>query len=286
MNKDRGILLLAMDSPYYGSWAWNLAAGIKSANPDTRVALAYKGDSLRFIQQVRHLFNDIIEIPDHCVNRNGFNSYLRAKTCLYELSPYKETIYIDADVIWFYNKDINALWEEVNKFDFSMGCRGINDLDADPRMIWCKAQDLRIHGENTVYNLSSEFIYFKKTEKVKSFFDLSQKFFDNPGVEYNLFGGTVPDELAFQISMMKCDIRPHKDFFLPFYWEPFHKKNLNAPEIYSKDWFGYSIGGNQINPTQKNIYDSLAKLYAKQFGARYSFLSYSKKEVLKHREKI
>lgn len=287
MKTNKGILLLALGSPYYGAWAWNLAAGIKYANPETKVSIAYKGNSMQFIQQVQSIFDHIIEIPDACVSRNGFESFIRAKTCLYNLSPYDETIYIDADVIWFYNRSIEPLWEEINKTDFTMGCRGINDLNADPRMIWCKAPELlSAYGCSTVYNLSSEFIYFKKTAAVKEFFALAQHYFDNPSVEYTLFDGTVPDELAFQIAMMKCKVKPHRDHYLPFYWEPYHKKNLIAPEIYSKEWFGYSIGGNSVNPSQKLLYDSLAVLYGKSFGAKHPFRCYSKKDLFKNREKV
>ncbi len=290
MSKNKGILLLALGDQYYGTWAWNLATGIKFANPDTKVSLAYKGKALQFIEQVKSIFDNIIEVPDECINRNGFQSYLRAKTCLYELSPYDETIYIDADVIWFYNKDITPLWAEVSKTDFTIGCRGINDLNADPRMIWCKAPELlKVHGTNTVYNLSSEFMYFKKTDAVKHFFKSVQKYFDNPGVDYTLFSGTVPDELAFQIAMMHdVGIKPHKEHFLPFYWEPYHKKNLIAPDIYNKEWYGYSVGGNSITPTQKLIYDSLADKYGKAFGARHTYQAWSKKDYLKnnHRENV
>ncbi len=283
----RGVIFLALGDPYYGTWAFNAAAGIKYTNPETKISIAYKGAALQFIEPNKSIFDQIIEIPDECINRNGFESFLRAKVCLYDLSPYDETIFIDADVIWYYNKDINNLWEEVNKTDFTIGCRGNNNLNEDPRLLWCKPQDLlNKFGNKNLYNLSSEFIYFKKTQKVKEFFKLAQQYFDHPEVDYNLFGGTVPDELAFQIAMMHSDIKPHKDKWLPFYWEPYHKQNLNQSNIYDKEWFGYSIGGNQITATQKHIYDSLADLYGKAFGVKFTFKSYSKKDVLKFREKI
>lgn len=287
MECKKGILLLAMDSPYYGSWCWNLAAGIKQSNPEAKISIAYKGDALRFIQPNLSIFDKKIEIPDHCITRNGLQAYLRAKTCLYELSPYDSTIYIDADVIWFYNKSIDNLWKEVEGADFTMGCRGVNDLNQDPRMIWCKAEELKTaHNTNNVYNLSSEFIYFKKTKSAKEFFELSQKYFDSPMVDYNMFSGTVPDELAFQIAMMHSEIKPHKENFLPFYWEPFHKMNLQTPMIYDREWYGYSIGGNSVTTTQKYIYDGLAELYARNFGVKYPYKAYSKKDVIKFREKV
>jgi len=283
----RGVVIIAAGSTQYGQWAYNLAMGLKHTNPNTNISLLWKGSAKNHIEPYLSIFDEVIEIPDHCVMSNGVESLLRAKVCLYDLSPYSETIYIDADVIWFPFKQVDELFDRLTGLDFTMGCRSKNNLDDDPRLIWATAENLKsVFGEINVYNLSSEFIYFKKTKAVKEFFDAAQESFDNPGVDYTRFAGTVPDELAFQIAMIKTGIEPHQIPFLPFYWEHYHKKNLNVPEIYKKDYYGYSMGGNHNYPLQKQIYDNLAKFYAKTFGMKYAFLSANKRDIFNTRSKI
>lgn len=283
----RGVVLIAAGSSIYGQWAYNLTMGLKHTSPNINITLLWKGNAKNHIEPHLSLFDEVIEIQDECLISNGSESLLRSKVCLYELSPYSETIFIDSDVIWFPFKQVDELFDKLQGIEFTMGVRSKNNLHEDPRLIWATSENLRaVFGEINIYNLSSEFIYFKKTDKVKEFFEVAKESFDDPGVDYNRFAGTVPDELAFQIAMIKTGLEPHSEHFLPFYWEHFHKKNLNVPAIYNTDFYGYSMGGNHNYPLQKQIYDNLAKFYAKAFGLKYPFLSSNKRDVFDNRYKI
>lgn len=283
----RGIVIIAAGVHTYGQWAVNLAMGLKQTDHTTNITLLWQDKAKELIEPYISIFDNVIEIPKECTTRNGLESLLRAKTCLYELSPYEETIYIDADVMWLPYKGINGLFDEIKDVDITIGNRGKTDLNTDPKLIWCKSEDMRnVYGDVTIYNLSSEFIYFKKNDKVKEFFDLAKYYFDNPGVDYTRFSGTVPDELAFQIAMIKTGIIPHKIPYLPFYWEPYEKKNKALEQLYKEGWYGYSIGGATLNAQQKAIYDGLSKIYAKGFGIKYPFLSRNKRDILPSRKDI
>jgi hypothetical protein len=291
-NVNRGVVIIAAGDPYYGSWALNLCATIKQCSnnfgEDISVTLLWQGSAKQYIEPYIGNFDKTIEIPKECTIRNGIDSLLRAKVCLYELSPYDETIYIDADVIWFphpYGKPISKLFSICEPNNFTIGCRNKNSITDDPRLIWVTTDNLKqAHNPTDIYNLSSEFIYFKKCDEVKNYFDLAKSFFDNPGLEYNRFAGTVPDELAFQIAMFKTNIKPHKDTFLPFYWEPYHRENKQLQQLYGTDYFGYSIGGNQLSTETKFVYDSLSKNIANLYGFRNPFLAYNKKDIIKLRD--
>jgi hypothetical protein len=286
-NVNRGVVIIAAGIHVYGQWAVNLAMGLKQTDSDTKITLLWKGKGLDLIHQYISIFENVIEIPDSVLERNGLESLLRTKVCLYDLSPYDETIYIDADVIWFPNKPISMLFDEMKNVDVTIGSRGKSDLSTDPRLIWSNPQEmLQKFGDVTIWNLSSEFMYFKKNDKVKEFFDIAQEAFDNPGVEYTRFAGTVPDELAFQIAMIKTGIKPHVDKFLPFYWEPYEKRNKSINDLYKENWYGYSIGGAQLTVQQKAIYDALVKNYAKGFGIKYPGMARSKREFLPNRREI
>lgn len=284
----RGVCILALGSPYYGSWAFNLCMGLKQTDPKTNVCLLWQGDAKQFIEPYIANFDSVIEVPKGCTLRNGFPSLLRAKTCVYDLSPYDETIVIDADVIWFPFKPISNIFDELKDIEFTIGNRGECDLSTDPRLIWSDLNSMKAKfGENAkVYNLSSEFMYFKKTDKVREFFDLSQEIFDNPEVDYVRFAGGVPDELAFQIAMIKTGLKPHQNNYLPFYWEAYHKGNKNLSDLYKEPYYGYSVGGAVISPTQKHNYDTLAKVYANGFGVKHPFLAYSKRDLFNNRKNI
>lgn len=286
----KGVVILALGDAYYGTWALNLAVSIKYSCPETNITLLWQGNGLLHISQHIHNFDKIVEVPKHITDRHGLQSLLRAKVCLYELSPYDETIFIDADVIWFPNKDkgINLVFESLKDVDFTMGCRSKNDLsNTDPRLIWCTVDEMKkTYGEVNIYNLSSEFIYFKKTERIKEFFEEAKKYFDEPNVEYVRFAGSVPDELAFQIAMIKTAVEPHKEKYLPFYWEQYEKQNKELQQLYKEDFYGYSIGGSTLLPMQVNVYNTLAKVYAANFGFKFPMLCKSKRELFTNRNTV
>lgn len=282
---NRGVCIITAGSPYYGGWALNLAMGIKFVEPETNITLLNYGLGKNHIIAQLNIFDNVVEIPDEMVTSKGQKSMIRSKLCLHELSPYNETIFIDADVIWFPNKKISNLFDELKDIDFTIGSRNKTDIDDKTRLIWSNSKDLRQFGD-TCYNLSSEFIYFKKTDKNAKFFELCKSIYDSPPIKFTRFAGDVPDELAIQLAMMMTDIKPHKDRFLPFYWEHFEKKMKKVPEIYATDYYGYSIGGAAVNSHQKSIYDNLVRFYSSKFGLTNSFLSKNKKDLFKNRTLI
>ena len=267
--KTKGIVIIAGIHPQYGQMALNLCASLKVTCPEINVCLLHYGSGASHIRNMFHLFSHVIEIPAEMLNSNGFTSIMRSKVCLYELSPFDETILIDADVVLSPLKKISNLFEELKDVDFTIGCRSKNDLETDKvRMIWSSQTDLiNKHGAKEIYNLSSEFIYFKKTKTVEKFFELAKKYFDNPEIEYVRFNGGVADELAFQIAMHKSKIKPHQVPFLPFYWEQLEKKRLEPNKIYN-DYYGYSMGGNTANDIMTRVYNNLVKWYGNALGIR------------------
>lgn len=283
----KGVCVIAAGSPYYGTLAINLAMGLKQTDATTHITLLWQGQAKQYIENYP-IFDNYIEIPNECTTRNGIENLIRSKVCLYDLSPYEETIYIDSDVIWCPYKPISKLFDELKDVDITIGNRGECNLNTDPRLIWSKPESMRkILGEDAVvYNLSSEFIYFKKNETNKLFFEEAKTRFDNPDVEYNRFAGGVPDELAFQIAMIKTGIKPHKLPYLPFYWESYEKRNLQLSELYKEEFYGYSIGGNVLSTQQKLNYDTLAKVYASNFGITHPFLSFNKRDLFTNRKQI
>lgn len=283
---NRGVLLIAAGNQIYGQMAFNLAMGLKTAQPDIKITLAWKDMGKHHIQHYLGNFDQVIEIPDQYIMRNGIKTYIRSKTHVYDLSPYDETIFIDADVIWFPQRGINGLFDELAPNEITFSCRGTADLTGTPKLVWAEPDQYRKTGATLLYNISSEFMYFKKTETVKKFFETAQKYFDAPTIEFRRFDNTVPDELAFQLAMIETGVKPHTDIFIPFYWEGYEKKRMNVPALYNGRWYGYSMGGATISPLQKSIYDSLVNYYSRKFAVRFPFHAQSKRDVIKTRTNI
>ena len=276
----KGVCIIAAGNPIYGQMAMNLAMSIKYSQPDVHITLLWQGAGKNHVtQHIGGFFDEEIEIPEEYTKQNGMDSYLKAKMYLYDLSPYNKTIYLDADTIFFPKRNIGQLFDELNGTSFTIGNRGISDLSTDPRLIWSDLEEMRtVYGDVIIYNLSSEFMYFEKCEESRLFFDVAKAAFEDPGVSYVRFAGTVPDELAFQIAYIHTGEKPTKVPFLPFYWEPYEQKRLTLPQVQSTDFYGYSIGGAILSKEMKQNYDDLVRFYSNKFGIKYSFMCKSKKE--------
>lgn len=282
-----GVVIIAAGHFIYSQMALNLAMGLKHTDSKTNITLLWQGQGRAHIEPYLTIFDQVIEIPSNLTDRNGFQIPIKAKMSMYDMSPYDTTIYLDADIIWFPFKPISQMFEELKDEEFTMANRSKDDLNTEPRLLWVKATELKnVYGDKEVYNLSSEFVYFKKTDSVKRLFDAANSAFDEPKLEFKRFAGSIPDELAFQIAMMETGMKPHKTPYLPMYWEPYEKKNLTVHELYKTEYFGYSVGGNLLSTQQKTIYDGLVKFYSKLFGIKYAFLAVNKREALPTRANI
>lgn len=290
--KTRGIVLIAAGSPYYGQWALNLTMSIKFTCPDAKITLLQYGNGFNHVHYYSYLWDKVIQLPEETVTRNGIPNLLRPKVCLYDYTPYDETIFIDADVICFPTKKITDLFDQLSEVEFTIGCRShitpANEVQGKEH--WTPAKELlKTHAKNSeqeIYHLSSEFIYFKKTKATKKFFTEAKKYFDNPGVGYLRFANGVPDELAFQIAMLKTGLKPHSVPFLPFYWEPHEKKQLRYPELIKTGFYGLSMGGNANYEVPLSNYQFMSKFYAQQFGLKNHFPMLNKRQVIEHRTNI
>lgn len=290
MGKKRGVIILAAGHPFYGCYAIQLCRSIKAMDPSVEVAVAYCDQALSHLPTTKP-FDHVIEIPVEYYMTNGLKDYLKAKTYLYELSPFDTTIFLDADTIWLPRKKVSDLFDRLEGFGFIMAHRGAELVeDAKPGLIhWADPQAIKeaynIPDGEYLYNLSSEFIYFTKNKQVKKLFTEAQKIFVDPKVEYKRFGHSMPDELAFAIAMMKTKVYPPREMFLPVYWEQFEKKNLAANMMY-ESYYAYSLGGNMLTREMKSFYGNLAGHYNKQFGVSGYFDARDKRSFLDERTSI
>ena len=265
-----GILIIAAGHPYYGVYAHQLAMSIK-AQSSVNITLAYTDSAITHLRpDALGLFDKKVKIPEKMYMKGAKQDFFRIKTHMYQLSPYKETIYLDADTILVPNSGIDSLFEQFKEIDFTICNRGVFDLDTDQpfarhRWYWADLNEVKeVHGKGNLWQIHSEFVYFKKCDKISKLFKDAQKLFDKPGVELTIpFAGGVPDELPLAISMLKNGIDPHQVNYIPFYWEPKEHKNMSIGDVMKLSYIGYSIGGSQRNRLMEKCYFALVNHFSK-----------------------
>jgi hypothetical protein len=301
MDNNRGILLLAMGSPAYGNYAANLAMSIKYNYPNVPIALAYAGNAITHIVKDSRikLFDHLILInPEHYTS-NGLTTWIKAKNYIHSITPFEETLFLDADICLFPKREVNleSIMNELSEVDYTMANRDFIEMaEAEKHekySLWVNVVDVKKAWgieEGKYYSCHSEFIWFKKS-KTTEFFKLVEEIAEQlstfqhgktqadkgisvvNGVEVRraLFGGGTPDELPFAIAMAKLKFYPHKTPYIRIYWQ--HVENSreleSLPNLYQK-YIGISWGGNITNAKTKKVYDSISKFYADKLGLRHT----------------
>ena len=277
----RGIILIASGSPFYGRMVYNLAVSIRAVE-DMPITVLHNGAALSHLSAAqREVFNEI-ETPERA---------FAAKLSLIDYSPYSETLYLDADMIWLPTKKPSELFDELSGNVFTCITEGYYDYDnttnhgndmyhfwADP--IEC-AEKWGLSGK--LYQCRSEVMYF--TKEALPIFDLAKEVYRSPKVKVKSFAGHTPDELAINIAMAKLGIEPHKYQWKPAYWHRLHGEGKTLPEI-MYNYYLLSVGGNYASRIMKTCYNNVCMAAYKKLGLRFLFPLDSKKSVMPERLKM
>lgn len=283
----KGILLIGVGHVNYTSMAANLAAGIKHNCPRMQIAIAT--DNILPPNPILYpnLFDQHIHVPAEMYTTKGETEFIKVKTHMYDLSPFDETIFLDADMAWINNRNPEDLFEELKDIEFTIANTG-----EAKESVWADIGQVKKawKTEKPFYNYHSEFVYFKKSPAVKAYFDKVKSVYLNPKVKGTSFGGArIADELAFQIASMVLDYYPHKDNFLPTFWwgrcvgtSDFYKYPYQLPESF----FGYSIGGKITPPNVAKNYNSLASFYFQKAKLANPWFAKNKQSFIPNRKNI
>lgn len=294
--KTKGVLLIAMGHYNYGRMALNLAVSIKTTDPTVKIALAIAGNSLDEIghYNLTGYFSDFIPVPQEAYTRDGKIEWIKAKTWMYDLSPFDETIFLDVDMLWHPVMKVSSLFDQLSKHELTFQNRGHINLakkKLDKKYsLWADVNEVKeIYGftKGKYYQLHSEFVYFKKSKRVKKFFDDAKFNYDHLLVKSFVFGGAIPDELPFGIAMIQNEIYPHQENFLPVYWEVTEKRQMhtNPGELY-KEFYAYSTGGSFHSKSMKIFYNNLAKYFFNKAGLQNPYQLMNKRDYIPERANL
>lgn len=285
---------MCLGNPYYGRLAFNLAVTIKQVEPTMPITIVWEGKALSLLRNydLNKTFDHIIEAPKEAYTTNGKQSYFKAKLYAYELSPFDETIYIDCDMVWLIKKP-SELFESLKEFEFSAISEGFYDMATGENKInkayqvWAKIEDIKAAYNLSIgklYQMRSEFIYFKKSEANKAFFDKAIEIYDSPKMTFIAVGGVQPDELAFNIAGALCQHYPHAEKYCPIYWYFLYTREWNDKAAMYNKYYAMSMGGNTTPSYVKEFYNRLVKARFNKSGTMYPFIFQDKRSWLPERK--
>lgn len=296
----KGYLLLATGHPMYSHYAFNAAAAIR-CNSKLPIALIHEGAGLsQLFDNQREVFDQLIPIDPELLKENGIRQDIKGKLSLYDLSPFDETVFLDVDLTISPMRKLDELFDQ--EFPLQFGCRGEKTMEEGVRSEWVKLPEIKkIFGFTHWYDLSSEFIYFKKSPEVKNVFDDAKYFYSNHGMGIKRwigdkledkedsimeFAGGVPDEVPFALSLEKNNFKIRAPY-TPIYWQPqFFNKMISDTEV-KKNYYGISIGGAVLQPNTERIYNQLTKHYIPRLGIdREPYKAVVKMRELPERKRI
>lgn len=286
MLKEKGIVIIATGHPYYGRMAYNLALTVKAVE-EFPVAVIYSGRALDHLSERQlSVFTDIISVPEDVPLR------VATKLWINELTPFKKTLLLDADMLWMPKRKPSELFDELKEVEFTGITEGYyeseENKDINPLyFFWADPSEIQsVYKTGKVYQWRTEVLYFKKSAKTDKLFRFAQKVFQNPKLKsIKMYADMIPDELAVNVSASVNGIEPHQFRWMPAYW---HRLNGNVmPDIQAiYSYYLVSFGSNNASGTVKKFYDRLMKAAAYKTGVQHLFPLHSKKSFLPERAKM
>lgn len=285
----KGILIIALGNNFYGKMAYQLAVSLRAVS-NLPIALIYNESALRSVN--RNIFDHLILAPPE-IHTWGTSkeAWIKAKVHVYDLTPFDETLFLDADMLWLHRRP-EEIFDKLKDFEFVMQNHGHYDLDQltvnDKYSQWAKMSDIKTFyrvKEGKFYNIHSEFFYFKKCERVEKLFEHVKIIYDTIKIAHMKFADAIPDELTFAIGMIKSGVYPQVENFVPSYWEAAERKKLyKQRSILFNDYYSFSVGGNFNSPYVKQCYDELCKIVFKKMGLGTPMRLQDKRKILKERQ--
>jgi len=284
-----GILLIAVGHGNYAKMACTLACSIRANGIELPIALVHDANTYRYItDEYRPFFNEFISIPDECITLGEKTCYIKAKAHMYDLTPFDTTLFLDVDIVATNNGKLAEVIKELEGVNFAVKNSGMTTFASAPagHKQWAVLDEVReayeLDADAEVWNVHSEFIFWKQDHENRILFDAWRDNFTNIKVKPVEFGGCIPDELPLWIAMSQHKRKPHMTPYLPTYWPFDSKERLRLRDL--TEYAGVSIGGAVINEVQKNNYDLLAQIHGKRMNVRHVYKCENKKrwEATRH----
>ena len=245
-----GIVIMAFGKPAYHEMAYNFALSVKHFDND--IPIQFICDKKNVLLGHKYwVFNqvDLIERDDLYIDGRIFSPG-RAKTRIDKYMAFDNNLYFDTDGVAL--KSIKPLIEKmlalpkegyyyVQSADLSGPYCPIpkanlhKDGPSFGHMIWAGLDTIweyhEMPDDALVTAINSSFAYFRKGEKLTQFFEQVRDNIDNgiPMGKFQAWGGTYPDELAFNIACAQFGLDPWPGIN-PIYFHSINK-SMNGKDV-------------------------------------------------------
>jgi len=258
---DKGIITIATKHSLYGRFAYNLAVSVRAVAPTIPISVIADEAGLSHLSELqRSVFHSIITPDAHDYNTGGKCTPLTLKYHLPKYSPYRFTIFMDADTIVTPMASLMQTFNSLAPYEFTIANRGQQDPHKGVSE-WVGGKMLDVPYW---YDISSEFIYFKLGDVSRSVFDSALDHYLNNSIPMKAFAGDKPDEPFLMLGMIANGVKPHKAPYKPSYWYA-AEKYANAMDV-KRGYLMFSLGGKVIPKQQQKIYDELCRNAAYKSG--------------------
>lgn len=287
-DTSRGVLLIALGSPQYGCYAANLAASIRYNDPGLPIHLVHTAESTTLLG-AEHLAlftsHTVCPLDAYVSPDSGTRQFIRAKTWMYELSPFEETLFIDVDALILPGHSLTELMTQLSaSCHFTMQNRGCIDLSRNEKFkdytVWCDIEEFKRHygqRKGLFYQYQSEFAFFKKNKKNKTYFDLVRELYDRPPIPAEGFDNGIPDEYCFNIATALLHHYPAERGKVFLYWTHLDGLKDWQKEV-DQQYLGFSLGGSSVHPSIRLRIKAYLNFYRQKLKLRYLFSAHNKKQ--------
>lgn len=275
----KGVLLVAYGDKSYGGWAYNMAQSLRYHSPSVNIHLACMPETVKDIDL--SVFTTVDMAPDLPFKFNGTIDTAQAKTLLFDLSPYDQTIYLDVDGVAL--NDIEPYFERVfaGHSVYYQGMGQGTKADAISYM-WLLSNEITWNHfglkEDAIFTTSqTSFVAFDRSELADKFFARLKENYKNKAAD-NLFAITwgpaahQPDELYYSGTAAQLGIIPDMAI-QPVMFPREHVGPQNIGKEVVDKFLILSMWGarNLVRPWAKDYYNRLMHKYLSSFFTPHIF---------------
>lgn len=247
-----GVLIIGVGEKYL-RMACSLAESIKAGSPDLPVALIHaagEANLARKLERRRDLFDCLVQQDPRAYTIDGRFSANALKLTMDQLTPFDETLAIDADSVLFPSANLWREFDRLENAEFAPVCSGVFDTSMDPDILCTPSTTLRTVREHTplagpVYRIHSYFMFFRRTESMARYFararELRTAASESPA--YPRQRGHLGDEPFFSAASSLIPARIYSGYYMPIADKAFLGGDVN-PISLREQFLGLTMIGD------------------------------------------
>lgn len=267
-----GILTLAVGDQYI-KMAAALAMSIKAQNKDIPFAIVTNDKKHNILKTYSEVFDKIITINlgDYHINEKVNPYYV--KTNINVLTPFKQTLFLDADSILFQEGNIIKLVNNYGNCDIAPGVSlaidDINDLPKKLPFNWgLTSQTLKDLGvKGRIARIHSYYFYMNGTKRTEDFCaltrDIYKDFSKSPKMQA-YYSNHLTDEIPWFIASAFSPVTIFSHFHMPMGERMFFRNAMLERSVLAKHFEGITLVGKKLSPPLLKLYNEVVEMAAQK----------------------